>query len=65
MLPDRVARNIGGHGGFTVTEPATRQRGTAYAHPKELLTYFQGLPRVCPAERHLDRYDSSQFLFRE
>ena len=65
MLPDRVARNIGGHGGFTVTDPATRQRGTTYAHPEELLTYFQGFARVCPAERHLDRYDSSQFLFRE
>ena len=65
MLPDRVARSIGGHGGFTVTDPPTGQRGTTYAHPEELLTYFQGIARVCPAERHLDRYDESQFLFRE
>jgi hypothetical protein len=44
MLPDRVAKINGEHGGFKVTDPATKQRGTTYAHPEELLTYFQRLP---------------------
>jgi hypothetical protein len=44
MLPDRVAKISGAHGGFTVTDPATKQRGTTYAEPKELLAYFGGLP---------------------
>ncbi len=65
MLPDRVAKIIGEHGGFTVTDPATKQRGTTYAHPAELLTYFQRLP---PSVRQngiwIVRY-SSQLLFRE
>ena len=44
LLPDRVAKIGGGHGGFTVTDPETRERGATYAEPKELLAYFQHLP---------------------
>jgi len=44
MLPDRVAKIGGEHGGFTVTDPATRASGATYAEPKELLAYFQRLP---------------------
>jgi hypothetical protein len=44
MLPDRVARIGGEHGGFTVTDPATKQRGTTYVEPEELVAYFQRLP---------------------
>jgi hypothetical protein len=44
MLPDRVAKFSGGHGGFTVTDPATKKPGITYATPKELLAYFQQLP---------------------
>ena len=44
MLPDRVAKISGEHGGFTVTDPATKHRGATYAEPKELLAYFLGLP---------------------
>lgn len=44
MLPDNVAALSGGHGGFTVTDPATNRRGSTYAEPKELLAYFQSLP---------------------
>jgi hypothetical protein len=44
MLPDRVAKISREHGGFTVTEPATKAKGATYAEPKELFTYFQGLP---------------------
>ena len=44
MLPDRIAKLSGGHGGFTVTDPTTNRRGSTYAEPKELLAYFQQLP---------------------
>ena len=44
MLPDRVAKISGGHGGFTVTDPATKTKGATYAEPKELFAYFQSLP---------------------
>jgi hypothetical protein len=44
ILPDRVAKFSGGHGGFTVTDPATGNPGSTYATPKELLAYFQQLP---------------------
>lgn len=44
MLPDRVARIRGEHGGFTIADPATKERGATYAKPKELLAYFLGLP---------------------
>ena len=43
MLPDRVAKISGEHGGFTVTDPTTKQPAT-YAEPQELLAYFQHLP---------------------
>src|SRR5215213_3051346 len=39
MLPDHVAKISGGRGGFTIKDPPA-----AYAEPKDLLTYFQGLP---------------------
>lgn len=44
MLPDSVAELTKGHGGFTVTDPATNRRGKTYAEPKELLAYFKDLP---------------------
>jgi hypothetical protein len=44
MLPDRVAKISGEHGGFTVTDPATKQSGATYGEPKELLAYFLTLP---------------------
>ena len=44
MLPDRVAKISGEHGGFTVTDPATKAKGSTYAEPKELFAYFQHLP---------------------
>lgn len=44
MLPDRVAKISGEHGGFTVTEPATQAKGGTYGAPKELFAYFQSLP---------------------
>lgn len=44
MLPDRIAKISGEHGGFTVTAPASKARSNTYADPKELFTYFQGLP---------------------
>lgn len=44
MLPDRVAEIDGQHGGFTVTDPATRQPGTTYGQPRELLDYLSHLP---------------------
>ncbi len=44
LLPDRVATLSGGHGGFTVTDPATRQPGETYARPEELLDYLSRLP---------------------
>jgi hypothetical protein len=44
MLPDRVAKISGEHGGFTVTDPATGAKGSTYGEPKELFAYFQRLP---------------------
>ena len=44
MLPDRVAKISGEHGGFTVTDPATKNKGSTYGDPKELFAYFQRLP---------------------
>jgi hypothetical protein len=44
MLPDRIAKISGEHGGFTVTDPATNAKGATYAEPQELFAYFQGLP---------------------
>jgi hypothetical protein len=44
VLPNRVAEPSGGHGGFSVTDPATKKPASTYATPKELLTYFQQLP---------------------
>ena len=44
MLPDRVAEIDGQHGGFTVTDPATRRPGATYGQPKELLDYLSHLP---------------------
>ena len=49
MLPDRVAKISGEHGGFTVTDPATKAKGDTYADPKELFTYFQRLPATTQA----------------
>lgn len=45
MLPDCVAKLGDEHGGFTVTNPITKERGTTYATTKELLAYFQHLPK--------------------
>ena len=44
VLPDRVAKLSNEHGGFTVTDPVTKERGTTYATPKELLIFFERLP---------------------
>ena len=44
MLPDRVAKISGERGGFTVTDPTTKAKGSTYGDPKELLAYVQGLP---------------------
>jgi hypothetical protein len=44
MLPERVARLGNEHGGFTVTDPGSKNRGATYAEPGELLTYFRRLP---------------------
>ena len=43
MLPDRVAKIGGEHGGFTVTDPTTKARGSTYGDPKDLFAYFQHL----------------------
>ena len=66
MLPDRVAKISGEHGGFTVTDPATKERGTTYPQPKELLTYFQHLPAAVQQNgiwivtTHPDSYSESE-----
>lgn len=44
MLPDRVAKISGERGGFTVTDPTTKAKGSTYGDPKELVAYVQGLP---------------------
>ncbi len=43
MLPDRVAKITGVHGGFTVSDPTGRNDGKTYGDPKELFAYFQQL----------------------
>ena len=43
MLPERVAAIGGGHGGFSVTDPVTRERGTTFAEPQQLIAYFDHL----------------------
>ena len=49
MLPDRVAKINGEHGGFTVTDPTTKATGSTHAEPKELFAYFQQLPAATQA----------------
>ena len=44
LLPDRVAKLSGERGGFTVTDPATRNTGGTYGDPKAMLAYFRHLP---------------------
>jgi hypothetical protein len=44
MLPDRVAKFGGEKGGFTATDPATRQRGKTYSNVDDLLVYIERLP---------------------
>lgn len=44
MLPDRVAKLSGEKGGFTVTDPATRQRGKTYSSLPDLVSYIEKLP---------------------
>ena len=44
MLPDRVAKISGEHGGFSVTDPGTKNKGKTYGDPKELFAYLQHLP---------------------
>ena len=44
MLPDRVAKIDGEHGGFTVSDPTGRSDRKTYGDPKELFAYFQHLP---------------------
>ena len=66
MLPDRVAEIGGGHGGFTVTDPTTHQRGSTCTQPEELLAYFQHL--AAPIQQngiwivttHPDSYSDSE-----
>jgi len=66
MLPDRVAKLSGEHGGFTVTDPATKQRGSTYVEPKQLLAYFQHLPAAVQQNgiwivtSHPDSYSESE-----
>ena len=66
MLPDSVAKFGGGHGGFTVTDPATKRPGSTYSTPKELLAYFQQLPAavrqngVWVVTTHPDSYSESE-----
>lgn len=66
MLPDSVAKFSGGHGGFTVTDPATKKPGSTYATPKELLAYFQDLPPtvrqngIWVVTTHPDSYSDSE-----
>jgi len=66
MLPDRVAKLGGEQGGFTVTDPMTKERGTTYAHPGELLSYFQHLPSTVQqngiwiVSTHPDSYSESE-----
>ena len=43
MLPDRVAKISGAHGGFTVNDPTGKNDGRTYGDPKELFAYFQHL----------------------
>lgn len=43
MLPERVAAIGGGHGGFTVTDPVTKERGTTFVEPQKLIAYFEQL----------------------
>jgi hypothetical protein len=44
MLPDRVAKISGEHGGFTITVPGTNRPGSTFAEATELLAYFDKLP---------------------
>jgi hypothetical protein len=44
MLPDSVAKQTNGHGGFTVSDPATNRPVSTYVEPKDVLVYFQQLP---------------------
>jgi hypothetical protein len=44
MLPERVAKISGGHGGFTVSDPTGKSDGKTYGDPKKLFEYFQSLP---------------------
>ncbi|HYR57927.1 MAG TPA: hypothetical protein VEO95_04835 [Chthoniobacteraceae bacterium] len=44
MLPDRVAKITGEHGGFTVSDPTGINDGKTYADPTALFEYFQHLP---------------------
>ena len=66
MLPDSVAKFSGGHGGFTMTDPATKKPGSTYATPKELLAYFQDLPPtvrqngIWVVTTHPDSYSDSK-----
>jgi hypothetical protein len=46
LLPERVAKISGEHGGFTVTDPVTKTRSNTYAEPKELFASFQHLPET-------------------
>jgi hypothetical protein len=43
MLPERVAAIGGGHGGFSVTNPVTKERGTIFSEPQKLIAYFEHL----------------------
>jgi hypothetical protein len=43
-LPDRVAKISGEHGGFSVTDPATKAKGHTDGDPKKLFAYFEHLP---------------------
>ncbi|HEX7517387.1 MAG TPA: hypothetical protein VF345_08890 [Chthoniobacterales bacterium] len=43
MLPDRVAKLDGKHGGFTVSDPSAKEGNITYPTPEELVAYFQRL----------------------
>lgn len=44
MLPDRVAKLAGEAGGFTITDPATGQRGQTYSEISRLVAYIESIP---------------------
>jgi hypothetical protein len=62
MLRARGAKISGEHGGFTLTEPTTKAKGTTFVDPKQLFTYFPALTNQYARERQLDRDYASKLL---